>query len=226
MMPVNSQPTSQRNTFSKTWLRATRVAAVACALFSAGSAQAYFSTVDTGDLVAPQKFQAIVEPQLILNKYDGLNVVGRFDTGLNESSSVRGILGFGKVDFQLGALYKYIPFPDLPGQPAIGGEAGAVLARVDGKTEFSLRLHPLVSKKFETEIGDVTPYASIPFGVTSRSGDETFVPVQVEFGAEVRPLNLQSLSFFGEFGINVNKSFSYISAAVAWRFDEDTMRVK
>lgn len=207
-------------------LRMTRAASVATLLLAAGSAHAYFATIDTGDLIAPGKFQASVEPQLILNKYDGFNLVGRFDTGINDSSSVRGILGFGKVDFQLGGMYKYIPFPDLPSQPAIGFETGALLARVDGKTEFSLRFHPLVSKKFETEIGDLTPYGSLPFGVTSRSGEDTFVPLQFEVGAELRPLNMPNLSFFAELGINISNSFSYLSAAVAWRFDVDASRVR
>lgn len=195
------------------------------ALVATPQAHAYFSTIDTGDVIAPGTFQASLEPQLILNRYDGFNMVGRFDTGINEESSVRGILGFGKVDFQIGALYKYIPFPDAGNQPAIGAEAGIIYARVNGETEFSFRLHPLVSKRLETEIGDLTPYVSIPLGITSRK-DETIGPVQFVAGAELRPLNYQSISFFGELGLNVAKSFSYVSAAVAWRFDEDTVRAR
>jgi hypothetical protein len=190
--------------------------------FFAANAQAYFSTIDTGEIIAADQYQISIEPQLVLNRYDGTNAVMRFDTGLDEASSVRGILGFGKVDFELGGMYKYVPFPDLDKQPAIGFEAGAVLARVNGGTEFSLRFHPLISKRFATEVGDLIPYASLPFGITSRT-DQTVVPIQLGGGAEFRPLNYKNWSFFGELGINLNQSFSYLSLAAAWRFNDSTL---
>lgn len=186
-------------------------------------ASAYFSTIDNGEMVAPGQYQIGLEPQLIFNKYEGFNVVTRVDTGINESSSVRGILGFGKVDFQLGGMYKYVPFPDVDKQPAVGGDIGAILARVNGETEFSLRFHPLISKRFETEIGDLIPYSSLPLGLTFRP-NKTVVPVQVAVGTELRPLNMSNFSFFAELGLNINEAFSYISAAVAWRFDEVSVK--
>lgn len=196
---------------------------IAVALLAANPAHAYFSTIDTGELIAPGQYQASFEPQLIFNRYDGGNAVLRFDTGLNEESGIRGILGFGKVDFQLGGMYKYVPFPDLDKQPAIGFETGAILARVNGGSEFSLRFHPLVSKRFATEVGDFIPFASLPLGITTRS-NETVVPIQIAGGTEFRPLNYQNVSFFGELGINLNQAFSYFSLAAAWRFDEGTLR--
>jgi hypothetical protein len=186
-------------------------------------AHAFFSTIDTGEMVEPGKFQAIFEPQVILNKYDGLNAVGRLDAGLTDSTSVRGIIGFGTIDFQLGALYKWIPVPDIDNQPAIGLEAGAIVARVGGDTEVDFRLHPLISKRFETEIGDIVPYASLPIGINSTH-QSTYVPIQLVAGAEILPLNSSNLSFYGEIGLNVSKAFSYVSAAVAFRFDEEAFR--
>ena len=190
------------------------------AFFTASPALAYFSTIDNGDLVAPGAYQVSIEPQLIFNNIDGFNAVGRFDTGIDSQSSLRGILGIGKVDFQIGAMYKIIPFPDTPNQPAIGADIGILIAKVNGETETSIRLHPLVSKKFETEVGDLQPYASIPFGVTWRSGSETFVPVQIAGGAEFRTLGHPNLSSFAELGVNLNRSFSYLSVALAYRFDD------
>ena len=194
--------------------------AFAFATLAASTSQAYFSTIDTGELIAPGHYQVGLEPQLILSNFSGLNAVGRFDAGINEDSNVRAILGFGKVDYQVGGFYKYVPFPDTRTQPAIGGEVGLLLARVNGNTENSIRLHPLVSKKLETEVGDVTPYGSIPFGITWRSTGETLVPAQLVGGAELRPMNHKDLSFFAELGLNLNNAFGYISGAIAWRFDE------
>jgi hypothetical protein len=136
---------------------------------------------------------------------------------------VRGVLGFGKVDFQLGGFYKVVPFPDTNGQPAMGAEAGVIFARVKGETEFSLRIHPLISKRFETEVGDLIAYASLPVGFTSR-GSQNVIPVQIVGGAELRPLDMANISFFAEFGLNVANSFSHISGAIAFRFDEEALR--
>ncbi len=199
--------------------------AVAGAVMMASSpAKAYFSTIDNGDLVAPGAYQVSLEPQLIFNQYDGFNAIGRFDTGIDHQSSARALLGVGKVDFQIGGFYKIVPFPDTATQPAIGADMGVIVARVGGETETSLRFHPLTSKRFETEVGDLTPYASLPIGVTWRSGNDTTIPVQIVGGTEFRTLAHPNLSYFAELGVNLNKSFSYLSAAIAYRFDDATMR--
>lgn len=187
------------------------------------TAHAYFSTLDTGDVTGVGRYRTILEPQFIVNKYDGVNLVGRFDTGITADQAVRAIVGFGEVDFQLGAMYKWIPFPDAAGQPAIGGSAGAMYARVAGETEFSLRFHPLVSKRFETEVGDLTPFVSLPLGLTSRDGD-TFVPVQLAVGTEWKTLNWENLRFMTELGLNVSKAFSYLSFGLVYEFDDAGLR--
>lgn len=198
--------------------------ALAAVILQSSSALAYFSTIDTGELVAPGEYQALFEPQLLLSSYEGLNangvnLVGRFDTGLNESSSIRGIVGAGTVDFQLGGMYKYVPFPDLEKQPAIGFSTGIILARVNGQTEFSGRFHPLISKKLATEVGDLIPYLSLPLGLTARSNQTVFT-MQIAGGTEFRPLNIKNFSFYGELGVNLSQTFSYLSIAAAWHFDD------
>lgn len=198
----------------------TRIAHVLGALLLtlvASTSHAYYSTIDNGELVEKGKYQVSVEPQLILNNYDGFNLVGRFDTGINQDSSARVLVGFGKVDYQVGGFFKYVPFPDTANQPAIGGSAGMILSRVNGVTYTSIRLHPLISKQFQTEIGDLIPYGSVPFGLTISS-NQTVVPVQVVVGSELRPMNMKDLSFFAELGLNVSKAFGYVSGAVAYRF--------
>lgn len=184
-------------------------------------AHAYFATLDNGEVLKEGEYQAMFSPQLIFNQYDGANFTGRLDTGLADGLSGRAILGFGKVDFQMGGMLKWIPFPDTSSQPAIGGEAGVLIARIGSTTQYSLRFHPLVSKKIETEIGDVIPYGSLPLGVTVQSGGatETIVPVQLVAGSELRPLEMKNWSFFGELGVNITRSFGYVSIAAAYRFD-------
>ncbi len=185
---------------------------------------AYNSVIQTGDVVDPGAFQAAIIPQVIFNRFNGVNADLVLDVGVDNGSSARGLIGIGSgVDFEVGGLYKYVPFPDTERQPAIGGEFGIVFARTVGKSEVDLRFNPLISKKLETEVGDFSPYLSLPIGVAIRDG-ETLLPIQLAVGTELRLLSTPSLSFFIEGGFNVYQAFGYMSGAVAWRFDEVSLK--
>ena len=185
-------------------------------------ANAYFSTLDTGDTIGAGKYDVSVEPQFILDRYDGANLNGRFDAGINEESTLRTIIGFGQVNFQAGAMYKYIPFPDTPNQPAIGIEAGAIYARVQNSSELDLRIHPLVSKKVQLEDFKLNVYGSIPFGATFRDGN-TYYPIQLAAGTEWKIPQHEQFSLMAELGINVNAAFGYVSFAGVYYFDDSNI---
>ncbi len=187
-------------------------------------ANAYNTVLQTGDLVEPGSFQAALAPQILVSRYDGVNVDALLDVGIDNASSARGLIGVGDgVDFEVGGLYKYIPFPDTPNQPAIGGEVGVVYARTKATSELDLRFNPLVSKKLETEIGDISPYASIPITFAFRDG-KTLVPIQLTVGSELRLLSTPQLSFMAEAAFNLHDAFGSIAGAIAWRFDEVKLR--
>ena len=183
------------------------------------SAYAYFSTLDTGDTLGANKYAVSIEPQLIFDRYDGANLNGRFDAGINEDSNLRAILGVGVVNFQAGAMYKYIPFPDTASQPAIGIEAGALLARVQDSSEFDVRIHPLISKKIAVEDLKLNMYGSLPFGVNFRTGT-TYYPIQLALGSEWKIPKYEQFSVMAELGININAAFGYLSFAGVYYFDQ------
>src|SRR4051812_13561863 len=56
-------------------------------------AWSYMDVMDTGELLDPGQFRAMLEPQLLFHKEDGGEVIARFDSGLGESSNVRALLG-------------------------------------------------------------------------------------------------------------------------------------
>jgi len=188
-------------------------------------AHAYYSTLDTGDTLGEKKYDVSLEPQVILNRYDGFNLVGRVDAGINEESNLRAIMGFGKVDFQAGALYKYIPFPDTSHQPAIGFTTGAIYAHVQGSSELNLRFTPLVSKKAKVEDVNLNLFASVPFGVLVRDNTTT-IPIQIAAGTEWKIPSNEQFSIMGELGVNVSNAFSYISFAGVYYFDESMIHGK
>lgn len=180
---------------------------------------AYFSTIDTGEILAPGVYRASAEPQInVTGPATGFDLTGRFDVGVNDSSNFRAELGFGAVAFESALYYKWIPIPDIDNQPALGVMLGTIYGRYSSNSYLSLRAHPIISKEFEIDFGKITPYATIPFGVTS--GPSTTYPSQLEFGAELKPKDLNKWSFFTEIGFNINDSFGYVSAAVAYYFDD------
>jgi hypothetical protein len=181
-------------------------------------AQAYFSTMDTGEILPTDHYRILSELQYVGDP-SGLNLVGGFDAGVSQSSNIRVLAGVGSVSFQTGLFYKWIPFPDYGDQPAIGLMVGGVWARYHSENYPSLRVHPLVSKSFETDYGKLTPYASLPFGVTSGPTKNTY-PLQLTLGGEWKPIDIESWRFMAEVGMNLNESFNYISVGATYFFDD------
>lgn len=181
---------------------------------------AYYSTLTTGDLLERGNYEMNVETQFITDDDSGVNLVGRFDSWLSEDSNLRAVLGFGTTDFQVGGFYKWVPYPDVEGQPAIGLMAGLLYASTEGLDDISVRVHPFVSKKFEIELGEITPYGALPFGIRSMDG-ETDVPVQAVIGAELKTVNLEKIRFMGEIGFDINEAFTYVSLAASLQWDEE-----
>lgn len=195
-------------------------ATITSTFFFSQTSFAYYSLLDTGELLKTNEYAASVEPQWDTH---GFNALVKLDTGVTDDQTIRALVGGGAVDFQLGALYKYVPFPDTATQPAIGGSAGIILARVSGATEATALFNPIVSKSFEIEVGDVTPYGSLPIGISWRK-DETVIPLQLVGGAKFEPLNLPQWSFFAEVGSNLSHAYGHFSLAAMYRFDEDQLQ--
>src|SRR3954464_13635757 len=114
------------------------ILALAALLLVSQPASAFFTTLDTGDVVQPDHYRAMIAPQIIFNKFDGTNFLASFDTGIAEDQQVRAQIGFGEVDFQLGGRYKWVPFPDVEGQPAIGFIGGFTWAKINHDSSFAV----------------------------------------------------------------------------------------
>jgi hypothetical protein len=179
----------------------------------------YFSTADTGDILSNGHYRASLEAQDQFGNMTGANVIGRFDAGLSSSSNIRVLLGTGSVNLQWGLYYKWVPIPDYQDQPAIGIMAG-VLYGYENDNMLSFRAHPLISKKFTTDVGEFTPFASLPFGTTTASGVTTY-PLQLALGSEWKPQGLERFSFMLETGVNIINAFHYVSAVAILHFDEE-----
>ncbi len=186
---------------------------------------AYLTVGESAEIQSAHINKAGLEPQIRLSDGGGLNLTGFFDRVLSESSSFRAHVGVGDTDFYTGASLKYIPFPDVDQQPAMGGRVGAIFGREGSENFYTFRFEPLVSKKFDSPHGLFTPYGSIPIMFTNYKS-KTETQVQLTGGVEYSTPELPKLLFSGELGMNMKDSISYIAASVTMYLDDLKTRSK
>lgn len=187
-------------------------------LFLCSSAQAYLSIAESGEMLPQGKYQVGVEPQFLTNKGGGANLNVFLDTAISESMSARIAMGAGAVDFNAFASVKYMPFPDVDNQPAMGIRVGAGLARDEDQNLLQLQVAPLVSKKFDTEYGLAVPYLAVPFTFLNTK-EENLVASNLSIGSEFHYVDWNQVTVGAEAGVDLNKSYSYISIFATFPFE-------
>lgn len=185
---------------------------------SAAPASAYLSFAESAEILPTDRYQVGFEPQLLTNRGNGANFNLFFDANINQDSSARITMGAGTIDFNAFASLKYIPFPDVGNQPAMGVRVGAGIAREEGDNWLTAQVAPLLSKKFNTAYGLTVPYLALPFNFIN-SKEENYVGSNIVFGSEFHSVESQNLIFGAELGAELNKSYSYISLFVTLPFD-------
>ena len=178
----------------------------------------YMEFMDTGEVLDSGKYRLNGNVQGIFNDFDGFNITGRAATGVTKDSEVQFEFGLGSIEVQFTGYFKYVPFPDTDNQPAIGIRAGGSFARFEGESLFGVHLQPFASKKFDTEYGDFTPYGALNLSLVFID-DDSEMPLQLQLGNSWKPENYSNVEFYGELGLNLAKSFNYISLGVAVTFD-------
>lgn len=188
------------------------------ALLVTPSAHAFLSMAESGELVPPGKYQVGLAPQFLTNRGGGTNVDVFFDAPINDSTSARINMGGGAVDFNAFASVKWIPFPDVDNQPAIGVRGGAGIFRDEGENGLLMQIAPLISKKFETEYGLTVPYMAVALNLVN-SKEENYTGSNIVFGTEFHSSEVNNVTFGAELGAELSKSYSYITLFVAFPFD-------
>lgn len=187
-------------------------------LFLSSTSHAYLSIAESGEILTPGKYQVGVEPQFLTNKGGGTNFDVMLDSSLNDSTSMRLTMGAGAVDFNAFASVKWIPFPDVDNQPAMGLRVGGGIARDEGVNLLQLQAAPLVSKKFDTEYGLAVPYLAVPLTFLYTK-EENYTAVNFTVGSEFHYVDWTQVTLGGEVGVDLSKSFSYISLYATFPFE-------
>ncbi|QDK37540.1 hypothetical protein [Bdellovibrio sp. NC01] len=187
-------------------------------LFLSSQAHAFMSMAESGELVPMGSYQVGFEPQLLTDKDSGGNFNLLLDAPLNDSTSARVVLGGGTIDFNAFASVKFVPFPDVDKQPAMGIRLGAGIARNEDDNILQLQAAPLLSKKYDTDYGLAVPYFAIPFTFLNTK-DENFVATNLAIGSEFHYHEWNNVTLGGEIGLDLNKSWSYISIFASFPFE-------
>lgn len=187
---------------------------------------AYYGVLDNGEVQPAGQYKVTTDVQA-LTKNGGLNLGGTFDMGFNDEFGVRALLGFGKTDFYAGAMFKWMPIPDLENQPAIGVNLGVVYANDEDIRDMSFRAEPLVSKRLTVEQTVITPYAALPVSVRVRDTnsvtvkEDTRMAFQLVLGSQLQIEAYKNLQFIAEIGLDLDQAPGYVSMGAIWYFDNN-----
>lgn len=181
---------------------------------------AYYTFQDTGDLLEPGRYAVGGELQFKTSDGSGTNILGRVDGGWRDDLNWRAFVGLGKVDFQAGALVKWVPVPDYGKQPALGISFGGLIASYASDTEFSGRFNPFLSKKFEVEFGQLTPYAALPIGFRTYDGDSD-TTAQIVLGSRFIHPETPGAQYFAEIGLDLDDTFTFLGIGVSFPLNYD-----
>ncbi len=177
----------------------------------------YLTIGESGEVIGEGQNRIGATPQFFTNEGGGMNIGAFMDMGWNEAMSSRFSLGLGKVDFNLGASLKYIPFPDVDQQPAIGIKTALFFARVASENITTLQLAPMVSRKVDSDIGLFVPYVAVALNLNSSSKNTT--GTQFILGSELKHNEIQNFLFSAEVSFNLKDSYSSVAGFVSLPFD-------
>lgn len=190
---------------------------------SFNSAYSYLTINETAEIMPDNFYKVGVAPQLIISDGGGINVSVFADAHLFDDVDGRITFGGGKTDFWTQASMKWVPFPDVARQPAMGLRTALGYARDENLNFVHLQLTPIISKKADTHYGNMIPYIGLPITYVSAK-DSSFTATQLTVGAEWFPR--MDRHFGAELNLNMNKSLSSISVYFGFPFEGSTGYIK
>ncbi len=195
--------------------------------FTSNQALSYYTTHDTGDILPKDQREVFSHIQFFTSEGLKTNIMAGYDwpSNQNPSAQYRAQIGLGH-SLSAAIKYKWVPIPDYENQPSMGGIFSAQVAMPSSQTEFTLTASPLLSKRYDTNIGVNNFYASLPVSVQFYDG-ATNVPIQLIGGTFFKLDDYENLHFTAEIGVGLTKSFNYISLGMTLNFNKsDGIKIK
>lgn len=188
-------------------------------LIQSTPALAYLSVNETAEVLPENYFSLGVAPQFYLSNGGGFDLGVMADAHIADSLDGRIAIGSGKIDFWTMASLKWVPFPDVDSQPAMGIRGAVGFAREDNLSIYQIQVTPMLSKRSNTSSGDMIPYVAVPFTYMT-SDNESFLATQFALGAQWYPW--KDIYFGAEFDLNLENSVSSGSVYFMFPFESGT----
>lgn len=205
------------NTKLKKWIQVISIFATAFFLSRVG--HAFLTLHETAEIMPDNYYKIGLAPQLLMSDGGGFNLGFHVDTHLDRDLDGRITFGGGETDFWTQASVKWVPFPDVDKQPAMGGRAAIIYARDSEKNFLGFQLTPIFSKKADTRYGDMIPYVGLPITWFSTK-DKSYTSTQFTIGAEW--FNMNDKQIGTEFNLNLNNSYTSLSVYFNFPFESST----
>lgn len=180
------------------------------------ASQAYLSVNETAELLPEGYSKFGFAPQLRVSDGGGLNVSAHFDTYVTDNFNGRFEIGGGKTDFWTQASLKWVPFPDIERQPAMGVRTAVIYSRDENIDFYNVQVAPMLSKVADTRYGKMIPFIALPITfINTRDFSET--ASQFTVGAEW--FSNRDMHIGAEIDLNLSKTFTSISTFISFPFD-------
>ncbi len=190
-------------------------------ILSRPSSASYLALNETAEILPEGYFKLGLAPQLKMSDGTGFNMGVYVDAPLDQDLNGRVTVGAGKTDFWTSASLKWVPFPDVEKQPALGLRGAVMYARYEEDKEnrdfINFQFSPIVSKLADTRYGKMIPYVGLPITLVTRSG-KTEMATQFAVGAEW--FSNQDMHVGAELDLNLNKAFTAASVFISFPFDQ------
>ncbi len=199
---------------------------VAGLMLNQSAEAAYYSVLDTGEIMSSGNYKLAPDLQ-ILTDDGGLNLGVTGDMGIDDEFGLRALAGFGKTDFYFGGMLKWVPVPDIEGQPLIGMNVGLIYAKDNDIRDMLIRAEPILSKKISLNGSALTPYVALPMSVRLRNSsnpkvdEDTVIAWQLVGGAQLQVEQLKKVQFMAEVGVELNEAPSYVAGSMIFYVDEE-----
>jgi hypothetical protein len=187
--------------------------------------QAFMSINESAEILPDNYFNIGIAPQTYLSNGGGFDMSVFTDAHLFDNTDGRLTIGSGSgdagTDFWTQASIKWVPFPDVDDQPAMGLRGALAYVRNEDLNALHLQITPLFSKKSTTSSHDMLPYAGLPITFISETNpSNSYVASQLTLGALWFPWNTAHIG--AEFNLNLKNSVSSASVFFMFPFEGAT----
>lgn len=180
---------------------------------------AYLSVNESAEILPENYYNLGFAPQAFLSNGNGYDLSAFADMHLFENTDGRISIGAGDIDFWTQASVKWVPFPDVDNQPAIGVRAAVGYARNEDQNMTQVQIAPLISKKSNTSAHDMIPYFSIPLTYFFEK-ESNYLATQAALGAIWFPWATAQIG--AEFDLNLKNSTSSATLFFNFPFEGST----